>query len=62
MAKKKTQEVVREYPSIGEQLNMLFWDVKSGKDLKDGEWFKTILQVKMNAPKPPKNLKVPPES
>ena len=40
-----------QYPKIGEQLDMLYHDIKNGK-LKDGSWVKSIETVKENNPKP----------
>ena len=41
------------YPSIGDQLDMIFSDLKKyGPNLKDGDWYKSILKVKMDYPKP----------
>ena len=40
------------YPSIGEQLDMLFHDMTAGKGTKDGEWYKAIAKVKTDNPKP----------
>ena len=40
------------YPEIGDQLDMLYWDIKSGNPLKDGSWFQTISKVKCDYEKP----------
>ena len=42
----------REYPSIGEQLDLLFHDMTAGKGTKDGEWYKAVAKVKTDNPKP----------
>jgi len=42
----------RQYPELGEQLDLLFHDMTSGKGTKDGEWYKTVLKVKTDNPKP----------
>jgi len=42
----------REYPAIGEQLDMLFHDMTAGKGSKDGEWYKAVAKVKADNPKP----------
>jgi hypothetical protein len=42
----------RQYPNLGEQLDMLFHDMTAGKGTKDGEWYKAIEQVKSDNPKP----------
>jgi hypothetical protein len=39
------------YPELGEQLDMLFHDMTSGKGDKSGEWYKTIAKVKSDNPK-----------
>ena len=41
----------RKYPQLGEQLDMLFHDMTSGKGDKTGEWYKTIAKVKSDNPK-----------
>ncbi len=41
-----------EYPDGFEQLDMLWNAVNQGIDLKESEWFKTILQIKHKYPKP----------
>ena len=41
----------RRYPSIGDQLDMLFHDMTAGKGSKTGEWYKTIAKVKSDNPK-----------
>jgi len=40
------------FPSIGDQLDMLFHDMTAGKGTKDGEWYKTVAKVKEDNPKP----------
>ena len=42
----------REYPAMGEQLDMLFHDMTAGKGSKDGEWYKAVAKVKSDNPKP----------
>jgi hypothetical protein len=42
----------RQYPNLGEQLDMLFHDMTAGKGTKDGEWYKAIAKVKSDNPKP----------
>ena len=42
----------RLYPELGEQLDMLFHDMTSGKGDKTGEWYKAISKVKSDHPKP----------
>ena len=46
-------ERVREkkYPSIKDQLDTLYHDIKNGK-LNDGEWIKSIDEIKKGNPKP----------
>ena len=41
----------RMYPQLGEQLDLLFHDMTSGKGDKSGEWYKTIAKVKSDNPK-----------
>lgn len=40
-----------QYPKIGDQLDMLYHDIKNG-NLKDGSWVKAIEDVKERNPKP----------
>lgn len=42
---------VQAYPSITEQLDMLFHDIESG-NLENGDWITTIRKVKTDNPKP----------
>lgn len=42
----------RQYPELGEQLDMLFHDMTAGKGTKDGEWYKAVAKVKTDNPKP----------
>ena len=42
----------RQYPQLGEQLDMLFHDMTAGKGTKDGELYKAIAKVKTDNPKP----------
>lgn len=39
------------YPSVQEQLDQIFHDLKNSPNLKDGEWYKTVLKVKHDHPK-----------
>lgn len=41
----------RVYPSIGDQLDMLYHDIKAGT-LETGDWITAIEQVKTDNPKP----------
>ncbi len=41
----------RNYPDIGEQLDLLYHDITSGKNDKTGEWYKAISKVKTDNPK-----------
>ena len=41
----------RQYPNLGEQLDMLFHDMTAGKGTKDGEWHKAIAKDKSDNPK-----------
>ena len=41
----------KAYPSIGEQLDILFHDMTAGKGSKTGEWYKAIAKVKADNPK-----------
>ena len=41
----------RNYPDIGEQLDLLYHDMTSGKNDKTGEWYKAISKVKTDNPK-----------
>ena len=41
----------RQYPELGEQLDMLFHDMTAGKGSKTGEWYKAIAKVKTDNPK-----------
>ena len=42
----------RQYPQLGEQLDMLFHDMTAGKGDKTGEWYKAVAKVKSDNPKP----------
>jgi len=42
----------RQYPQLGAQLDLLFHDMTAGKGTKDGEWYKAVLKVKTDNPKP----------
>ena len=41
----------RQYPELGEQLDLLFHDMTAGKGSKTGEWYKAIAKVKADNPK-----------
>ena len=41
----------RQYPNLGEQLDMLFHDMTADKGSKTGEWYKAIAKVKADNPK-----------
>ena len=41
-----------EYPSIGDQLDMLFHDMTADKGDKTGDWYEAIEKVKEDNPKP----------
>jgi len=41
----------RQYPDLGEQLDMLFHDMTADKGSKTGEWYKAIAKVKADNPK-----------
>jgi hypothetical protein len=43
--------ISRTYPDLGEQLDLLYHDMVSGKGDKTGEWFKAIKKVKDDNPK-----------
>ena len=40
------------YPTVQDQLDQIFQDLKNGSDLKDGEWYKTIRAIKATHEKP----------
>ena len=42
----------RQYPDLGEQFDLLFKDIDSGKVSKDGGFYKAIKAVKDKHPKP----------
>ena len=42
----------RKYPELGEQFDLLFKDINSGKVSKDGGFYKAIKAVKDKHPKP----------
>ena len=42
----------RQYPELGEQFDLLFKDIDSGKVSKDGGFYKAIKAVKDKHPKP----------
>ena len=39
------KKIKKAYPSIGDQLDMLFHDMTAGKGDKTGEWYKAIVKV-----------------
>ena len=41
----------RQYPQLGEQLDLLFHDMTAGKGSKTGEWYKAVKKVKDDNPK-----------
>jgi len=43
---------VAAYPSIGDQLDLLYKDMVAGKGNSTGEWFKAVKAVKDAHPKP----------
>ena len=43
--------ISRTYPDLGEQLDLLYHDMVSGKGDKTGEWFKAVKKVKTDNPK-----------
>ena len=47
----KSYQRDRQYPELGEQLDMLFHDMTAGKGSKDGEWYKAIAKEKADNPK-----------
>ena len=51
-----SQEYARKrkvaYPTIGDQLDLLYHDMTSGKGDKTGEWYKAVKKVKDDNPKP----------
>tara|TARA_R100000963_G_C4596957_1_gene72029 strand:- start:217 stop:543 length:327 start_codon:yes stop_codon:yes gene_type:complete len=51
----ESQEYARNrataFPSIGDQLDMLFHDMTADKGSKTGEWYKAIAKVKADNPK-----------
>ena len=46
------KKIKKAYTSIGDQLDMLFHDMTAGKGDKTGEWYKAIVKVKADNPKP----------
>ena len=40
------------YPTVEDQLDQIFHDLKNNANLKDGEWYKSRLKVKADHPKP----------
>ena len=42
---------ISEYPDMGDQLDMLYHDIKDGK-LDSGQWIKSIEEIKTKYPKP----------
>lgn len=50
--KTKQYQRDRKYPELGEQFDLLFKDIDSGKVSKDGGFYKAIKAVKDKHPKP----------
>tara|TARA_R100000152_G_C6618363_1_gene69914 strand:- start:47 stop:355 length:309 start_codon:yes stop_codon:yes gene_type:complete len=48
----KQYQYDRKYPELGEQFDLLFKDIDSGKVNKDGGFYKAIKSVKDAHPKP----------
>lgn len=46
------QNRVMNYPSLPEQLDLLYHDMTAGKGDKTGEWYKAVNKVKTDNPKP----------
>ena len=42
----------KAYPSAEEQLSMIWKDLKKSGNLRDGEWFKAIANIKATHEKP----------
>ena len=42
----------RQFPEIGDQLDLLFHDMTADKGDKTGEWYNAIAKVKSDNPKP----------
>jgi len=40
------------YPTVQDQLDQIFQDLKNSSDLRDGEWYKTIAKIKADHEKP----------
>lgn len=52
---RKNYVAVREYPSMGQQLDTLWHDINNGvlgESAKDSEWYLAIKEIKDNHPKP----------
>lgn len=45
-------KIKRQYPNLGEQLDMLFRDIAANKVNTDGELYKALAKVKSDNPKP----------
>ncbi len=50
--KAKKYQRDRKYPDLGEQFDLIFKDIDSGKVSKDGGFFKALKEVKDANPKP----------
>lgn len=50
-AKQYQRDRAKAYPSIQEQLDMLWHSVNNGTDLKDSDWFNQLSSVKQAHPK-----------
>ena len=46
------QDRAKAYPSAEEQLSMIWKDLKKGNNLRDGEWFRSIANIKATHEKP----------
>ena len=42
----------KQYPSVAEQLDLLYHDMTAGKGDKTGEWYKAIKKIKDDIPDP----------
>jgi len=43
---------VAEYPTTGDQLDLLYHDMTAGKSDKTGQWYTVIAKIKTDNPKP----------
>ena len=51
-SKQYQRDRATSYPSIQEQLDLLYHDMTNGKGNKTGEWYKAVNKVKTDIPKP----------